>query len=130
MPEQLRTNAAALRGAHDVCMPYEVDVANPLPAHHADQPPVRFAAPEFDAGMNIRLQLGPRHIGLMPAFRRYGAAVHQSCVIDDVCDSLVVAFAATSDLVHMRSIVIGSVILAASGDSILAKNCARPPKTG
>jgi hypothetical protein len=73
--EQVAADAASLAGGKDVGVADEIDVADGLDAHHADQRAVALGAPEDDAGRDLALELRRVHVRLVPAVGRDHPAI-------------------------------------------------------
>lgn len=82
VPDQLATDAASLQARRDVCVTYQVYIAHRLNSHHSLQRSVDVEPPERDARGNFPLQLGERHVWLVPTIGRNDATVGFCCRVD------------------------------------------------
>jgi hypothetical protein len=100
VPQQLAADAAALGGGGDVRVADEVDVADGLDAHDAEQLAAGLSTPEGDPGGDLVLKLAPRHVGLVPAVRGDHSAVGLGRRVDDGEDGGALVVAARPDAAH------------------------------
>jgi hypothetical protein len=78
----------------------QVDVAPPLDAHHTDEPSSVGVPPERDALLELTLELGGAHVGLVPAVLGDDAAVRRRCLVDDRENGAALVVAARADVLH------------------------------
>jgi hypothetical protein len=100
VPQQLPADAAALGGGGDVRVADEVDVADGLDPHDAEQLAAGLGAPEGDPGGDLVLELALRHVGLVPAVGGDHAAVGLGRRVDDAEDGGALVVAARPDAAH------------------------------
>src|SRR5688572_13576357 len=89
----------------------QIDIAQRLHAHDADQSLVGLQSPELDAGSNLTAQFRFGHVGIVPSVGGNDAAVCDRGVIDD-CE-------------HGREITIVTPANVAHGDECVARGYSR-----
>src|SRR5216683_7383365 len=84
--EERTAHPAPLRAGSDVRMADEIDIANGLDAHDADQDSARLIAPKLDSGGDLFLKLVRIHVWIVPSVRRDHAAIGLRGGVHDVKD--------------------------------------------
>lgn len=97
MREKLGANATAPRRAAHVGVSDEHDILHRLDAHNAEQRAVPLVAEEAHIGSDLGVEIGKRHVGIVPAVRRDDAAIGLGRVVDDGADSLAIGGGAGPD---------------------------------
>jgi hypothetical protein len=98
--EQRPADAAALVAGDHVGVADEVDVADGLDAHDPEQRAVVLIGPERHAGRDLALEVGHRHVRLVPAVGGDHAAVGLGGGVDDLEDRVSLVLAAGPDRRH------------------------------
>jgi hypothetical protein len=94
------TDAKSLTARQDIRVADQIDVAYRLDPHHADQGSVGFVSPERDAGSDLLMELGLRHVGLVPSVSGDDAPIGSSRSIDDLEDRLPLIITTATDPGH------------------------------
>ena len=102
--EEPAPHARALTGRHDVGVADQVDVADGLEADDADQGPVALEAGEDDARGGLAVELGRRHVRVVPPVGGDHAAVGLRGGVDDREDRVPLVVPARPHLAHRSSL--------------------------
>ena len=102
--EQRTADAGPWLAGQDVRVADQVDVADGLDPHHAEQLAVRLVAPERDSGGDLAVELLGGHVRLVPAILRDHAAVGLGGRVDDREDRAALVVTAGPDGAHRANL--------------------------
>jgi hypothetical protein len=85
-------------------VPDQVDVADLLNSHDADERAVGLVFPETHSGPELLIKLAGWHVGVLPAVRRDHVPVGLGCAVDDLKDARTLDTVTRANYTHIASI--------------------------